>query len=571
MRRPAEQTKLLFLYFLRSTAAALATPRPFSSGPHPPTPAPPPWPCGGGAPLPRSWRLRGGGSGGARLVVRAFRRAELDEASSSSSDAVKNNLNSSGSGSSHSRNDDPPLLKHGHLTFRLARRTDVPQIQQCNLATLPENYNHNFYVNHLRTWPELCLVAEHVPEDFSADGDGIGDGIGDDDGDDVISSPWEFYSNIEPYSAPRNNSSNNNNSNNNINNNNNKKQKEIVGYILGKVEERPVHPPPRQVFPPSRVADPPPLYNLRRPPPSRSPSSSAPPAAATEKIGHVTSLAVHSHARRLGIASSLLHQLHYHLRSVHRCRAVGLHVRISNRAAVRLYVEGMGYHVADIIPMYYGDGEDAYFMRKELEDVGEGGDARGGGDAATGGGDAVGNGDGGAEGASPGRKRMRGERAREEWMHKRSATRDRLSVEERAWFDRSRGRVVGDGLHTVGSIGSSGGGGGAGLSGMVQNGFRSLWSHAGDGTNPSSVIPGGGSRRFLGGNRALPPWETGPEELRLPRYRKIVPRDEMEDTEREEEEKRRRDFDESSCRSGNGGGKEGVPVAMEVQELQQPL
>ncbi|EED89265.1 predicted protein, partial [Thalassiosira pseudonana CCMP1335] len=143
------------------------------------------------------------------------------------------------------------------ITFRLARKSDIPQIQKVNLATLPENYNNNFYINHMREWPELCLVAEH-----------------------------------------------------------------IVGYVLGKVETRP--------------------------------------------LGHVTSLAVHSHARRLGIASSLLHQLHFHLNSCYNANSVGLHVRISNSAAVKLYIEHLGYDVADIIPMYYGDGEDAYFMRKDF-------------------------------------------------------------------------------------------------------------------------------------------------------------------------------------------------------------
>ena len=157
-------------------------------------------------------------------------------------------------------------------------------------------------------------------------------------------------------------------------------QKEIIGYILGKIEERPIKPPPRQIFPPSKVV---PLYNtddyycddddhhdeetlLRylkgsRRQPSRPqqrlpPPSPPPPPPLTEKIGHVTSLAVHSHARRLGIATTLLSQLHYHLVECHGAQSVGLHVRISNKAAVRLYCEE-GYDVADIIPFYYGDGE----------------------------------------------------------------------------------------------------------------------------------------------------------------------------------------------------------------------
>lgn len=160
-------------------------------------------------------------------------------------------------------------------------------------------------------------------------------------------------------------------------------QKEIVGYILGKIEERPINNPPsprRQIFPPSKVV---PLYNTddyycdddrhdeeetlmrylkgssrQQPsrPQQRSPPRPSPPPPLTEKIGHVTSLAVHSHARRLGIATTLLSQLHYHLLECHGATSVGLHVRISNKAAVRLYCEE-GYDVADIIPFYYGDGE----------------------------------------------------------------------------------------------------------------------------------------------------------------------------------------------------------------------
>jgi len=212
MRRPAEQTKLLFLYFLRSTAAALSTPRPFASGPphHALTMVPPLslFGCSGGGGsmagvLPSSRRIGSGSSPDATRPVsgtssrRAFRQASAPEmeaspsssSSSSDGDDIANRAD---------RHRDLPLLKNGHLTFRLARRTDVPQIQKCNLATLPENYNPNFYVNHMRTWPELCLVAEHVPG---------GDDDGDDDdvmaSDDVVSSPWEFYSNIEQYPTQR--------------------------------------------------------------------------------------------------------------------------------------------------------------------------------------------------------------------------------------------------------------------------------------------------------------------------------------------------------------------------------
>jgi hypothetical protein len=43
-----------------------------------------------------------------------------------------------------------------------------------------------------------------------------------------------------------------------------------------------------------------------------------------------------------------------------------LHVRQSNRAAAGLY-EGFGYAADECIPNYYQDGEDAYFMKKNLD------------------------------------------------------------------------------------------------------------------------------------------------------------------------------------------------------------
>jgi hypothetical protein len=44
--------------------------------------------------------------------------------------------------------------------LRLATRSDIPSIMQCNLQNLPENYNDYFYENHLTNYPELCWVCE---------------------------------------------------------------------------------------------------------------------------------------------------------------------------------------------------------------------------------------------------------------------------------------------------------------------------------------------------------------------------------------------------------------------------
>ncbi|KAL7525572.1 hypothetical protein ACHAXR_003350, partial [Thalassiosira sp. AJA248-18] len=297
-----------------------------------------------------------GGSPSSSTALHQTSSASAASSSSTPASASAASINSSSSSSSS-------LLTSGHIAFRLARRTDVPQIANCNLATLPENYNANFYVNHMRKWPELTLVAEHIPEGFSLE---------DEDYDNNRITPLSEYIRGKQQRLKKKKK--------------NKPRKEIVGYVLGKVEERPIHPPQRSIFPPSspRTQNQVPLYEdeetllqymngnsngariqqqQRQSVQQRLQQQDLLPK---EKIGHITSLAVHTHARRLGIASSLLHQLQYHLYECYGANSVGLHVRISNKAAVRLYCED-GYDVSDIIPCYYGDGEDAYFMRKDFD------------------------------------------------------------------------------------------------------------------------------------------------------------------------------------------------------------
>ena len=193
----------------------------------------------------------------------------------------------------------------GHICLRLARRTDVPSLQRCNLATLPENYNSQFYVSHLRQWPDLALVAEHVSPQTKN----------------------RFNSAFRP------------------------PEPNIVGYVLGKVEttsqQRSFSIPGNHLLTPEERAE---LYHA-----SQSP----------EILGHVTSLAVLQEYRRQGLAAALMNQLHFHLSQVHNAPSVGLHVRKSNLAAAKLY-QSDGYVVENVIQNYYQDGEDAYFMKKEL-------------------------------------------------------------------------------------------------------------------------------------------------------------------------------------------------------------
>jgi len=342
------------------------------------------------------------------------------------------------------------MIESGRIAYRLARRTDIPQIQEVNLATLPENYNANFYLNHMRLWPELTLVAEHVPDGLELESDESKTGI----------TPLSEFIRKRPYQdgQPR---------------------REIVGYVLGKVEERRVDP---------RKGSKVPMYDAM--------GYMDGDSKEYENVGHVTSLAVHRHARRLGIATSLMAQLHYHLDSVHSTKSVGLHVRMSNKAAVRLYCDE-GYDVADIIPRYYGDGEDAYFMQKDLYKIDNVGPEM--------------------ETRSPKqqpRRYRRGEKEREEMLNrdatrgsyfsKRPSLRDSLSREDEKWIGRNKlARSRGVRFESTS----------ASTSGNFRQSLRTFFN----GSEPNSSI-NGLDRSW---RRQIPPWECGPAELMLPRYRRV--------------------------------------------------
>ena len=50
----------------------------------------------------------------------------------------------------------------------------------------------------------------------------------------------------------------------------------------------------------------------------------------------------------------------------YKATRVSLHVRKSNRGAIRLYEELLGYKVDGVAPSYYLDGEDAFVMGADL-------------------------------------------------------------------------------------------------------------------------------------------------------------------------------------------------------------
>lgn len=82
--------------------------------------------------------------------------------------------------------------------------------------------------------------------------------------------------------------------------------------------------------------------------------------------GHVTSISVLRPYRRLGLAKKLMIQSQEAMASIYRASYVSLHVRRSNRAALGLYRDTLGFTVKDIEKKYYADGEDAYAMHLVL-------------------------------------------------------------------------------------------------------------------------------------------------------------------------------------------------------------
>jgi len=83
--------------------------------------------------------------------------------------------------------------------------------------------------------------------------------------------------------------------------------------------------------------------------------------------GHITSLAVLRSHRKLGLATKLMKQAQRAMVESFNANYVSLHVRKSNRAALALYTDTLGFEIHDIEAKYYADKEDAYAMRKSLQ------------------------------------------------------------------------------------------------------------------------------------------------------------------------------------------------------------
>merc|ERR1711970_1160255 len=87
--------------------------------------------------------------------------------------------------------------------------------------------------------------------------------------------------------------------------------------------------------------------------------------------GHITSLAVRRSHRRLGIAKKVMDQACIAMVENFGAKYVSLHVRVSNRAALNLYSKTLQFNTTDVEAKYYADGEDAYAMRKDLDEFAE--------------------------------------------------------------------------------------------------------------------------------------------------------------------------------------------------------
>ncbi|KAJ1785470.1 N-terminal acetyltransferase A complex catalytic subunit ard1 [Coemansia sp. RSA 2167] len=85
--------------------------------------------------------------------------------------------------------------------------------------------------------------------------------------------------------------------------------------------------------------------------------------------GHITSLSVLRSYRRLGLAERLMTQAQRAMAEVFGAQRVSLHVRVSNVAAFSLYKNTLKFDIKDTEKKYYGDGEDAYAMKKEIREM----------------------------------------------------------------------------------------------------------------------------------------------------------------------------------------------------------
>jgi len=82
--------------------------------------------------------------------------------------------------------------------------------------------------------------------------------------------------------------------------------------------------------------------------------------------GHIISMAVRPHKRRVGIGTRLVQKVIDHCSK----KSLGLEVRVSNVGAQRFYLN-LGFRMKARIERYYHDGEDAFVMERPASGSGE--------------------------------------------------------------------------------------------------------------------------------------------------------------------------------------------------------
>ena len=79
--------------------------------------------------------------------------------------------------------------------------------------------------------------------------------------------------------------------------------------------------------------------------------------------GHITSISVLREYRKLGLATKLMRAAQHQMKTIYEAHYCSLHVRVSNRAAITLYRDVLGYETMRVESEYYADKEDAYDMK----------------------------------------------------------------------------------------------------------------------------------------------------------------------------------------------------------------
>lgn len=85
--------------------------------------------------------------------------------------------------------------------------------------------------------------------------------------------------------------------------------------------------------------------------------------------GHVISLGIKGSFRRLGLAQKLMEQVESIMVECFYAKYVTLHVKQSNRAALKLYINTLKFVISEVKDNYYSNGEHAYVMKRDLLDL----------------------------------------------------------------------------------------------------------------------------------------------------------------------------------------------------------